>query len=128
MQMYTVEGKSDGMKYNPFDGKIWCLRNGDSNPAVTLFDPATSIQTDYAYAAPPAHGGGYDDVVFMNGQIFISASNPNLQPPTPQTPRTEHLPIDCKGDNSREQNLCIACAYGERDFDQRLSSELGLFS
>jgi len=91
MQMYTVEGKSDGMKFNPFDGKIWCLRNEDSNPAVTLFDPATSIQTDYAYAAPPAHGGGYDDVVFMNGQIFISASNPNLQGPTPQTPNGQNI-------------------------------------
>jgi hypothetical protein len=91
MQMYTVEGKCDGMKINPFDGKIWCLRNEDSNPAITLVDPATLMQTDLAYAAPTAHGGGYDDVVFLNGQIFISASNPNLQPPTPQTPNGQNV-------------------------------------
>jgi hypothetical protein len=51
----------------------------------------TGIQQDLAYAAPPVHGGGYDDVVFMNGQIFISASNPNLQPPTPQTPNGQNV-------------------------------------
>jgi hypothetical protein len=27
---------------------------------------------------PPAHGGGYDDVVFLKGETFISASNPNV--------------------------------------------------
>jgi hypothetical protein len=91
MQMYPVEGKSDGMKFNPSDGKIWCLRNEDSNPAVTLIDPATGVQQDLAYAAPPVHGGGYDDVVFLNGQIFISASNPNLQPPTKKTPNGQNI-------------------------------------
>jgi hypothetical protein len=80
LQMFPVEGKCDGMKYNPFDGKIWCLRNEDSNPALTLVQPGTYIQTDFTYAAPTLHGGGYDDVVFLNGQIFISASNPNLTP------------------------------------------------
>jgi hypothetical protein len=91
LQMYKVEGKCDGMKYNPSDDKIWCLRNEDANPAVILVDPATSSQQDLAYAAPPVHGGGYDDVVFLNGQIFISASNPNLQPPTPQTPNGQNV-------------------------------------
>lgn len=91
MQMYTVEGKSDGLKFDPFDGKLWCLRNEDANPALTLVDPGTSIQADYSYAAAPAHGGGYDDVVFLNGQIFISASNPNTLPPTPQTPNGQNV-------------------------------------
>src|SRR4029077_20245244 len=48
-------------------------------------DPKTGEQTDYTYAElPPAHGGGYDDVVFLKGETFISASNPNLDPKTGQ--------------------------------------------
>jgi hypothetical protein len=91
LQTYSVQGKSDGMKYNPADGKIWCLLNEDANPAVTTIDPGTGAQTNYTYAAPPVHGGGYDDVVFLNGQIFISASNPNTQPPTPLTPNGQNV-------------------------------------
>ena len=79
LKTYQVVGKSDGMKFNPFDGKIWCLRDEDSNPALTLIDPVAGTQTDFTYADPTLHGGGYDDVVFLNGQTFISASNPNLQ-------------------------------------------------
>jgi hypothetical protein len=80
LKMYQVVGKSDGMKFNPYDGKIWCLRDEDSNPALTLIDPVAGTQKDYTYAAPTLHGGGYDDAVFLNGQVFISASNPNLTP------------------------------------------------
>jgi hypothetical protein len=79
LNQFNVVGKSDGLKYNPFDHKIWALRNEDSNPALTLIDPKNpQMQTDYTYAAAPAHGGGYDDVVFLNGDIFISASNPTV--------------------------------------------------
>jgi hypothetical protein len=91
LKTYQVVGKSDGMKFNPFDGKIWCLRNEDSNPALTLIDPVAGTQADYTYAEPTLHGGGYDDVVFLNGQIFISASNPNLQPPTKQAPNGQNI-------------------------------------
>jgi hypothetical protein len=78
LHQFSVLGKSDGLKYDPFDHKLWALRNEDSDPALTLIDPKTQIQTDYTYAAAPAHGGGYDDVVFLNGDIFISASNPTV--------------------------------------------------
>jgi hypothetical protein len=76
LRMFNVQGKSDGLKYNPFDHKLWALRNEDSNPALTLIDLKTGVQTPYTYAEPPAHGGGYDDVVFLKGETFISASNP----------------------------------------------------
>ncbi len=78
---YSVVGKADGLKYNPFDRKLWALRNEDANPALTLIDPRTGTKTDYTYAEPTLHGGGYDDVVFFPGATFISASNPNLQTP-----------------------------------------------
>jgi len=87
----SVVGKSDGMKYDPFDGMIWCLRDEDANPGLTLVNPVTLQQTSFAYAAPTLHGGGYDDVVFFSNTAFISASNPNLQPPTPSTPNGQNI-------------------------------------
>ena len=79
LRSFDVTGKADGLKYNPFDHKLWALRNEDANPALTLIDPKSGLKTDYTYAQlPPAHGGGYDDVVFMQGETFISASNPNV--------------------------------------------------
>ena len=76
---FQVLGKADGLKYNPFDHKLWALRDEDSNPALTLIDPKSRTQTDYTYAQlPPVHGGGYDDVVFTKRETFISASNPTV--------------------------------------------------
>ena len=79
LRTFDVTGKADGLKYNPFDHKLWALRDEDSNPALTIIDPKNGLKTDYTYAQlPPLHGGGYDDVVFMQGETFISASNPNV--------------------------------------------------
>jgi hypothetical protein len=91
IRTYTIVGKNDGLKFNPYTRKIWALRNEDANPALTIIDPKTGKTTDYTYAQTPLHGGGYDDVVFLNGQIFISASNPNLQNPTPTTPNGQNI-------------------------------------
>src|ERR1700730_17810024 len=78
---FTVPGKSDGLKDNRYDHRLWALRNEDSNPMLTLIDPKNGNQTPYTYAVSPApHGGGYDDFVFLNGEILISASNPTVNP------------------------------------------------
>jgi YD repeat-containing protein len=53
-----VTGKAYGLKYNPFDHRLWALRNEDSHPALTLIDPRTGVKTDYAYAQQPFHGVG----------------------------------------------------------------------
>jgi hypothetical protein len=91
LRTYRIPGKVDGLKYNPFDGKIWGLQNEDANPSLTLIDPVSGTLKHYRYAAPTLHGGGYDDVVFLNGQVFISASNPNLQPPSASAPNGQNI-------------------------------------
>jgi len=91
LRKFQVKGKADGLKYNPFDHKLWALRNEDSNPALTLIDPKTGDQDDFTYADPTLHGGGYDDVVFFKDETFISASNPNLQAPTPSMPNGQNI-------------------------------------
>jgi hypothetical protein len=90
LRTYTIIGKNDGLKFNPYDGKVWALRNEDSNPALTIIDPNTGSTTDYTFG-PTLHGGGYDDVVFLNGQTYISASNPTLAAPTPTTPNGQNV-------------------------------------
>ena len=69
LKTYKLNGRNDGLKYNPFDGKIYALQNEDANPYLVLIDPVTGTMTKYNYSAPPLHGGGYDDIVFLNGQI-----------------------------------------------------------
>jgi hypothetical protein len=76
LRTFQVVGKADGLKYNPFDHKLWALRNEDAKPGLTLIDPTSLAQTNYTYAQPPLHHGGYDDVVFTEKTTFISASNP----------------------------------------------------
>jgi hypothetical protein len=76
LRNFQVAGKADGLKYNPFDHKLWAVRNEDAKPGLTLIDPISGEQTDYTFAQPPLHGGGYDDVVFTKKTTFISASNP----------------------------------------------------
>jgi hypothetical protein len=80
LNSYSILGSNDGLKYNPRTGKIWALRNQDANPALTIIDPQTHTTRDYTYDRVPAHGGGFDDVVFRDDIVYISASNPTLDP------------------------------------------------
>jgi hypothetical protein len=91
LKIYTVSGRNDGLKYNPFDGKIYAMQNEDANPSLVLIDPVTGTTKKYTYSTPPLHGGGYDDIVFLNGQIFISGSNPILTPPTKEFPFGQNI-------------------------------------
>jgi hypothetical protein len=70
IRTYDIVGKNDGLKYNPYTGKIWALRNEDKNPALTIIDPKSGTTSDYTYAQKPAHGGGYDDVVFLMARFL----------------------------------------------------------
>jgi hypothetical protein len=91
IRTYTIAGKNDGLKYDPYTHKIWATRNEDANPALTIIDPRSGATTDYTFAQPPAHGGGYDDILFLNGDAFIAASNPVTQPPTASTPNGQNI-------------------------------------
>lgn len=77
MATFTVPGHNDGLRVDPTTHLVWALSNNDGNPALVTIDPNTGTVTPYTF--PPApHGGGYDDMAFVNGSAFISASNPTL--------------------------------------------------
>ena len=82
VHIYTVKGHNDGLKVNPYTGKLWAMQNEDANPNLVIIDPETHEQKLYNFAAPPAAGGGYDDITFRNGHVYFSASNPAHNPNT----------------------------------------------
>jgi hypothetical protein len=81
-RILTVKGHNDGLRLDPATNQLWALQNEDANPKLVVIDPITGITVKYKFAAPPPHGGGYDDIVFTNGAgaiiPYISASAPTL--------------------------------------------------
>jgi hypothetical protein len=74
---YAVPGHCDGLRIDPATHLVWASSNEDGNPGLVSIDPATGVITPYTFA-PTAHGGGFDDMAFLNGKMFIAASNPTL--------------------------------------------------
>ncbi|HEY8737078.1 MAG TPA: hypothetical protein VIO62_08560 [Candidatus Dormibacteraeota bacterium] len=74
---WTVAGHSDGMRMDPATHLIWTTSCEDGNPKFATIDPATGEVKPYTFPTPP-HGGGYDDLYFVNGTAFVAASNPTL--------------------------------------------------
>jgi hypothetical protein len=77
---FTVKGHNDGLKLNPYTHKLWVMQNEDANPSLVIFDPDTREKQVVPFAAAPAAGGGYDDITFLKGKTYLSASNPAHNP------------------------------------------------
>jgi hypothetical protein len=75
LKTYTVPGHSDGMRADPSTHLLWVTSCEDGNPKFVTIDPTSGTITPYTFSAVP-HGGGYDDLCFTNGMVFIAASNP----------------------------------------------------
>jgi len=73
---FAVPGHCDGVRVDPATHIVWATSNEDGNPIVMSYDPATGIPTTYTLAAPPGHGGGLDDMAFIDGQFIVVNSNP----------------------------------------------------
>jgi len=74
---YTIAGLDDGLKIDPATGTVFVLQNQDGNSPLMLIDPATGKITGSLSYAVPSTTRGYDDVVFENGQLYLSYTNPN---------------------------------------------------
>jgi hypothetical protein len=73
---YDITGSVDGLKFDPFTGKLWALQNQDGNSALTIIDPEThQVSKPLAYEDTSATCG-YDDVVFEKDKVFLSFTNP----------------------------------------------------
>lgn len=72
---FTVKGHNDGLRIVG-DDQLWALQNEDANPSLAIIDLRTGSQTVLFPPAP--HGGGYDDMRVFRGNVYMTASNPNL--------------------------------------------------
>src|SRR6202048_3765975 len=77
VKQYTVPGHNDGLRVDPKTHLAWATSNEDGNPALNIIDPNSGTVTPYQFPPTP-HGGGYDDLQFVNGMTFLAASNPPL--------------------------------------------------
>jgi hypothetical protein len=77
LHTYSVPGHCDGLRIDPATHLVWASSNEDGNPGLVSIDPGTGSITTYLFD-PTAHGGGFDDMAFVNGKMFIAASNPTL--------------------------------------------------
>jgi hypothetical protein len=74
---FSVQGHNDGLRVVGAD-KLWALQNEDANPNLVVIDLTNGQMTPYKFAPTP-HGGGYDDIVVTaDGEVYLTASNPNL--------------------------------------------------
>jgi hypothetical protein len=74
---WTVPGHSDGMRIDPSTHLVWTTSCEDASPKFATIDPTAGTVTPYTFPPSP-HGGGYDDLYFLNGSVFVAASNPSL--------------------------------------------------
>jgi hypothetical protein len=74
---FSVKGHNDGLRVVGEDN-LWALQNEDANPNLVIIDFHSGAQQVFYLPAP--HGGGYDDLRVLDDQIFMTASNPLLDP------------------------------------------------
>jgi hypothetical protein len=74
---WAVAGHSDGMRIDPTTHLVWTTSCEDGSPKFATIDTSSGTVTPYTFPPTP-HGGGYDDLFFLNGSAFIAASNPTL--------------------------------------------------
>jgi hypothetical protein len=76
---YSVPGHSDGMRVNPTTHKVWVSSNEDADARLFEIDPtvadASAAVTEYTVTGL-THGGGIDDLQFVNGNFYVACSNP----------------------------------------------------
>jgi hypothetical protein len=73
---FSVPGHNDGLRVVG-DDDLWAVQNEDANPNLVVIELHSGAKKQYKFSPTP-HGGGYDDMVVKNGEVFLTASNPNL--------------------------------------------------
>jgi len=77
LKTWSVIGHADGLHMDPATNVIWVTANEDAKPRLYLINPSSSTATTVTVPTTP-QGGGLDDLRFVNGTAYVSASNPAL--------------------------------------------------
>lgn len=78
VNQWTIAGNVDGLKVDPSTGLVWALQNNDGNSALTTINANTNATNSYTYGSTYTNSAnrGFDDVVFSNGNTYLSETNP----------------------------------------------------
>jgi hypothetical protein len=77
LRTISVKGHNDGLRLDPYTKRLWAIQNEDADPKLVVIEPTTGATQKYSFPKT-MHGGGYDDVAFINHKAYVSASNPTL--------------------------------------------------
>jgi hypothetical protein len=77
VRSWRVLGHVDGLRINAANGQLWVLCNEEANPRLFTINLPGGAPKEWALPKTP-HGGGFDDIQFVNGSAYIDASNPRL--------------------------------------------------
>jgi hypothetical protein len=74
-----IAGKCDGLTADQKMGVLIATVNEDSNSAIDLIYPGIGAVASYTYSPDPAvaGNGGTDSVAVIDGQVYLTHSNPN---------------------------------------------------
>jgi hypothetical protein len=74
---WTIAGNVDGLRIDP-SGQVWALQNNDGNSALTVINPVTNTTSPFTYGSTYTNvaNRGFDDAEFLNGQVYLSETNP----------------------------------------------------
>jgi hypothetical protein len=80
LHTWSIAGNVDGLRVDP-KGQVWAMQNNDGNSALTVINPVTNGTTAFSYGTSYTANGnslgrGFDDAQFLNGQVFLSETNP----------------------------------------------------
>jgi hypothetical protein len=80
LKSWSILGHNDGLRMDPATHVLWAMCDEDGNPRLFTIDPSVSgASAIKQYTLPKTpHGGGFDDIQFINGLSLIDASNPTL--------------------------------------------------
>jgi hypothetical protein len=90
LHIYTMVGHNDGLKVDPSTHLLWAMQNEDLNPNLVIINTESHQQKEFTFGPTP-HGGGYDDIVFRDCKVYLSASNPAHNPNTGPAIVSAHL-------------------------------------
>lgn len=74
---FSIAGHCDGLRVDPATHLLWATVNEDAKALLYTINPLSGTVETYQFSVAP-HGGGYDDLAFVNGKAFVAASNPTF--------------------------------------------------
>ncbi len=83
---FNIQGHLEGIAVDPATGLVYTDQNEDGNSSMTIVNTVTGSQARFGYPNPSAHGGGFDGLQLLNGNLYASASSPNTVNVSPSNP------------------------------------------